>query len=53
MEFVVLGDISLGVWIANLSWPLDCIAHGFHDGYTLDGLNIEGVFGDPSPVPMV
>ena len=53
MEFAVLGHILLGVWVVNLPWPLDCIAHGFHDGYTLDGLDIEGVFEDPSSVPMV
>ena len=53
MEFAVLGDIPLGVWIVNLPWPLDCITHGFHDGYTLNGLDIEGVFGDPSSVPIV
>ena len=34
MEFTVLEDIPLGVWIVNLSWPLGCIAHGIHDGYT-------------------
>ena len=53
MEFKVLGDILLGVWIVNLLWPLDCITHGSHDGHTLDGLDIEGVFRDPSSVSMV
>ena len=53
MEFTVLGDISLGVWIVNLPWPLDSIAHGFHDGYTFDGLDIEVVFEDLSSVPLV
>ena len=53
MELAVDGDIPLGVWIVTLSWPLDYIAHGFHDGYTLDGLDVEGVFRDPSSVPMV
>ena len=53
MELAVLGDIPLGVWIVNLSWPPDCIAHVFHGGYTLDGFDIEGVFEDPSSVPMV
>ena len=53
MEFTVLGDIPLGVWIVNLPWPLDCIAHCFHDGYALNGLDIEGVLRDPSSVPMV
>ncbi len=41
MEFAVLGDILLGVWIVTLPWPLDCIVHSFHDGYTFDGLDIE------------
>ena len=53
MEFAVLGDIPLGVWIVNLSWLLDCIAYVFHDGYTLDGFDIKGVFGDPRSVPML
>ena len=53
MELAVLGDILLGVWIVNLSWLLDYIAHVFHDSYTLDGFDIEGVFGDSSSVPMV
>ena len=53
IELTVLGDIPLGVWIVNLLWPFDCIAHVFHDGYTLDGFDIEGVFGDPSSFPMV
>ena len=53
MKLAVLGDIPLGVWIVDLSWPLDCIAHVFHDGYTLDGFNIEGVLGDLSSVPVV
>ena len=53
MEFTVLGDILLRVWIVSLSWPLDCIAHVFHDGYTLNGFDIEGVLGDSSSVPMV
>ena len=44
---------ALGVWIVTLLWPLDCIAHGFHDGYTFDGLDIEGIFGNLSTVPMV
>ena len=53
MELTVVGDISLGVWIVILLWPLDYITHGFHDGYTLDGLDVEGVFEDSSSVPMV
>ena len=53
MELAVYGDIPLGVWIVTLPWPFNCISHGFHDGYTFDGLDIEGVFGDPSSVPMV
>ena len=53
MEFAVLGDILLGVWIVNLSWPLDCIAYVLHDGYTLDGFDIEGILGDPSSVPVL
>ncbi len=53
MELTVLGDIPLGVWIVSLSWPLDCIAHVFHDCYTLDGFDIEVVFGDLGSVLMV
>ena len=49
----ILGDILLGVWIVCLLWPLDCISHVLHDGYTLKGFNIEGVLGDPSSVPVV
>ena len=43
MKLAVLGDISLGVWVIRLSWPLDFVAHVLHDGYTLDGFVIEGV----------
>ena len=53
MKLAVLGDIPLGVWIIHLPWPLDCVAHVLHDGYTLNGFNIEGVLGDPSSVPVV
>ena len=53
MELVVLGDIPLGVWIISLLWPLDCIAHVFHHGYTLNGFDIEGVLRDPISVPVV
>ena len=53
MELAVLGDIPLGVWIISLLWPLDSIAHVLHDGYTLNGFDIEGVLGDPSSVPVV
>ena len=53
MELAVLGDISLGVWIVSLLWPLNYIVHVFHDGYTLNGFDIEGVLGDPSLVPVV
>ena len=37
MELAVFGGIPLGVWIVILLWPFDHIAHGFHDGYALDG----------------
>ena len=53
MELAVFGNIPLGVWIVILPWPFDCIAHGFHDGYAFDGLYFEGVFQDPSLVPLV
>ena len=52
MELAVFGDIPLGVWIVVFSGPLNYVALGFHDGYTLNGLCIEGVFGDPSSVPL-
>ena len=48
MELTVVGDISLGVWIVILLWPLDYITHGFHDGHAFDGLDIDAVFGDLS-----
>ena len=53
IKLVVFGDIPLGIMMVILSWPFDCVAHSFHDGYALDGLYIEGVFGDPSSVPLV
>ena len=53
MELTVLGEIPFGVRIVCLLWPLDCIAHVLHDGYTLNGFNIEGVLEDPSLVPVV
>ena len=53
MELAVLGDIPLGVWIVRLPRPLNCVAHVLHDGYTLNGFNIEGVLGDPSSDPVV
>ena len=53
MELVVVSDISLRVWIIILLWPLNCTAHGFHDGYAFDGLDIEGVFRNLSSVPLV
>ena len=48
MELAVLHDIPLGIWIVVLLRPFDCVAHGFHDCYALDGLYINGVFKDPS-----
>ena len=45
MEFAVLGDIPLGVWIISFPWPFDCIAYVLHDGYTLNGFNIEVYLG--------
>ena len=53
MELVILGDIPLGVGIVSFSWPLDCIAHVLHDGYTLNGFDFEGVLEDLSSVPVV
>ena len=53
MKLTVLGDIPLGVWIVCLLWPLDFVVHVLHDGYTLDGFDIEGILGDPSSVPVV
>ena len=53
MELAVLGDIPLGVWIVRLPWPLHCVAPVLHDGYALNGLDIECVFRDPGSVPMV
>ena len=53
MELAVLGDIPLGVWIVSLPWRLDHIAHVLHDGYTLNGFDIEGVLRDLSSVPVV
>ena len=53
MELGVLHDIPLGIWIVSLLGPSDCVAHGFHDCYTLDGLYIKVVFNDSSPVSLV
>ena len=53
MKLAILGDIPLGVWIISLPWPLDCIAHVLHDGYTLNGFDIEGVLGDSSLILVV
>ena len=53
MKLALLGDILLGIWIVILLWPFDCVAHSFHDGYALDGLYIECVFGDLSSVSLV
>ena len=53
LKLAVLGDIPLGVRIIHLPWPLDCVAHVLHDGYTLNDFDIEGVFGDSSSVPVV
>ena len=52
MELAVLRAIPLGIWIVILLGLFDCVAHIFHDCYVLDGLYIEGVFGDPSSVPL-
>ena len=52
MELAVLRGLPLGVWIVILPGPFDCVAHGFHDCYALDGLYIEGVFRDSSLVPL-
>ena len=53
MKLAVLSDIPLGIWIVILSWLFECVAHGFHDGYTLNGLYIEGVLGNSSSVSLV
>ena len=53
IELAILSDISLGVRIVSLPWPLDCIAHVLHDSYTLNWFDIEGILGDPSSVSMV
>ena len=52
MELAVFCHVPLGVWIGCLSWPFDRVAHVLHDGYTLDGFDIECVFRDPGAVPM-
>ena len=53
MKLTVLGDVLLGVWIVRLPWPFDGVAHVLHDGYTLNGFDIECIPRDPSSVPMV
>ena len=53
MKLAVLGNIPLGVWVIRLMWPLDCVTHVLHDGYTLNGFDIKGVLGDPSSVPVM
>ena len=52
MELAILGDIPLGVWIAILPGPSNCVTHCFHDCNTLDGIYIEGVLGNLSLVPI-
>ena len=52
MELIVLRGIPLGIRIVILSGPFDCVAYSFHNWYALDGLYIEGVFGDLSSVPL-
>ena len=51
MELVLLGDIPLGVWIVRLPSPLDCVAHVLHDGYALNGFDIECILRDSSWSP--
>ena len=46
MKLTVLSDVPLGVWIVCLPWPLDCVAHVLHDGYALNGFDIECVLRD-------
>ena len=53
VKLAILGDIPLGVWIVRLPWPLDDVAHVFHDGYTFNGFDIECILRDPSSVPRV
>ena len=53
MELAIFGDVPLGVRIVYLPWPLDCVAHAFHDGHALNGFDIEGVLRDPGSVPVV
>ena len=48
VELAIFGGIPFGVWIVILPRPFDYVAHGFHDGYALDGLYIEGILRDPS-----
>ena len=52
MEFTVLGSIPLGVWVVGLSEPSDSVDHILHDGDTLNELDIEVVFGNPSMVSL-
>ena len=53
MELVVLRGIPLGICIVILPRPFDCVAYGFHDCYTLDGLYIKVVLRNSSSVSLV
>ena len=53
IKLAILCDIPLGVWIVCLPWPLDYIALVLHDGYILNGFDIQGILGNPSSVHVV
>ena len=53
VKLAIIGDIPLGVWIIRLPWPIDCVDHVLHDGYALNGFDIECVLRDSSSIPMV
>ena len=52
MELAILGEILLGIWVVVLSRPSDCASHCLHDFHALDGLYLEVVCKNPSPVSL-
>lgn len=49
-ELTPLGSITLWIQIVGLPGPSDNVAHTFHDGYNLYGLDVEVVLYNVSVV---
>ena len=52
MELTPLGSVPLGVRIVGLLGQSKGVAHAFHDGYYLNGFNIEVAFEDSGALYM-